>query len=76
VINDDYICVLTWQMVFDLVAKKMISSLEHGESRELRKNLETFVRGMLCFTINFPGTLFYKCMKVYLPMQSSSSSLQ
>ncbi|CAO2188471.1 unnamed protein product [Urochloa humidicola] len=49
-------------MIFDLVAKKMIS-MEPAESRELRKNFETFVRGMLCFTIDFPGTLFYKCMK-------------
>nr|XP_034600881.1 cytochrome P450 87A3-like [Setaria viridis] len=49
-------------MIFDLVAKKMIS-MEPGESRELRKNFEDFFRGMLSFPIYFPGTLYYKCMK-------------
>ncbi|PAN35694.1 hypothetical protein PAHAL_6G227500 [Panicum hallii] len=49
-------------MIFDLVAKKMVS-IEPVESRELRKNFEDFFQGMLCFPIYFPGTSFYKCMK-------------
>ncbi|CAO2173033.1 unnamed protein product [Urochloa humidicola] len=49
-------------MIFDLVAKKMVS-MEPTESRELRKNFDAFFRGMLSFPIYFPGTLFYKCMK-------------
>nr|CAB3504865.1 unnamed protein product [Digitaria exilis] len=49
-------------MVFDLVAKKLIS-IEPIESRELRKNFEEFFQGMLCFPIYFPGTSFYKCMQ-------------
>ncbi|CAO2163125.1 unnamed protein product [Urochloa humidicola] len=49
-------------MIFDLVAKKMIS-MKPAESRELRKNFDAFFRGMLSFPIYFPGTLFYKCMK-------------
>jgi hypothetical protein len=75
VIKDDYICVLALKMVFDLIAKKMIS-MEPAKSREFRKNFENFKRGMVCFPIYFPGTLFYKCMKVYIQMQISSSYVQ
>ncbi|KAL6658230.1 hypothetical protein ACP70R_003816 [Stipagrostis hirtigluma subsp. patula] len=50
------------EMIFDLVAKKIIS-LDSTESRELRRNFEKFAQGILCLPIYFPGTLFYKCMK-------------
>ncbi|KAF0896133.1 hypothetical protein E2562_019631 [Oryza meyeriana var. granulata] len=49
-------------MIFDLVAKKLIG-LEHTESRELRKNFQEFFQGMVSFPIYFPGTQFYRCMK-------------
>ena len=52
-------------MIFDLVAKKMIG-FDPMDSRELIKKFEDFFKGMLCFPINFPGTSFYKCMKVHM----------
>ncbi|XP_066338115.1 cytochrome P450 87A3-like [Miscanthus floridulus] len=49
-------------MIFELIAKKMISTGPE-ESRELRKNFVEFFKGILCVPIYFPGTSFYKCMK-------------
>ncbi|XP_015695026.2 cytochrome P450 87A3-like [Oryza brachyantha] len=49
-------------MIFDLVAKKMIS-LNVAQSRELRKNFNEFFQGMVSFPIYFPGTSFYRCMQ-------------
>lgn len=51
-------------MIFDLVAKKIIGTAPE-ESKELRKNYEDFFKVALCFPIYFPGTTFYKCMKVH-----------
>ncbi|XP_066341433.1 cytochrome P450 87A3-like [Miscanthus floridulus] len=49
-------------MIFDLVAKKVIG-FGPEESKELRKNFQDFLKGMLCFPIYFPGTSFYKSME-------------
>nr|BAC57807.1 putative cytochrome P450 [Oryza sativa Japonica Group] len=49
-------------MIFDLVAKKLIG-LNVTQSRELRKNFQEFFQGMVSFPIYFPGTSFYRCMQ-------------
>ncbi|XP_052160787.1 cytochrome P450 87A3-like [Oryza glaberrima] len=49
-------------MIFDLVAKKLIG-LNVTQSRELRKNFQEFFQGMVSFPIYFPGTSFCRCMQ-------------
>ncbi|XP_066161250.1 cytochrome P450 87A3-like isoform X2 [Oryza sativa Japonica Group] len=49
-------------MIFDLVAKKLIG-FNPTKSRELRKNFQEFFQGMVSFPIYFPGTSFYRCMQ-------------
>lgn len=56
-------CIL--QMIFDLVAKKLIG-LDVTNSRELRKNFQDFFQGMVSFPIYFPGTSFYRSMQVFV----------
>ncbi|KAL6652201.1 hypothetical protein ACP70R_011126 [Stipagrostis hirtigluma subsp. patula] len=39
------------------------------KSRELRKNYNTFLQGLISFPIYFPGTTFYRCMQGRKNMQ-------
>ncbi|KAL6882602.1 hypothetical protein ACP4OV_011292 [Aristida adscensionis] len=61
-------------VMFDLVAKKLIG-LDPIKSRELRKNYNAFLQGLISFPIYFPGTTFYKCMQGRKNMQKIMSDL-
>ncbi|KAJ1274617.1 hypothetical protein BS78_05G075300 [Paspalum vaginatum] len=61
-------------VIFDLVAKKLIG-LNPTKSRELRKNYNTFLQGLISFPIYFPGTTFYRCMQGRKNMQKTISNL-
>uniref|UniRef100_A0A0E0MI90 Cytochrome P450 n=1 Tax=Oryza punctata TaxID=4537 RepID=A0A0E0MI90_ORYPU len=61
-------------MIFDLIAKKMIS-LDRSKSRELRKNFDEFFQGMVSFPIYFPGTQFYRCMQGRRNVQKTLTDL-
>ncbi|KAL6848332.1 hypothetical protein ACP4OV_021626 [Aristida adscensionis] len=50
-------------MIFDLTAKKLISYEPSKSSESLRKNFVAFIRGLISFPINIPGTAYYECMQ-------------
>jgi hypothetical protein len=45
---------------------KKFLSFDAAKSAELRKNIDTLSKGLLSFPIYFPGTSFYRSMKVFL----------
>ncbi|EEC76682.1 hypothetical protein OsI_14666 [Oryza sativa Indica Group] len=61
-------------MIFDLVAKKLIG-FKPTKSRELRKNFQEFFHGMVSFPIYFPGTSFYRCMQGRRNVQKTLTDL-
>jgi hypothetical protein len=62
-INADYYC-LDFQMIFDLTAKKLIGYDPSKSSESLRKNFVAFIRGLISFPVNIPGTAYHECMEV------------
>lgn len=52
-------------MIFDLAAKKLISYDSHKSSENLRGSFEAFIRGLISFPLNIPGTSYHKCLQVY-----------
>uniref|UniRef100_A0A0E0F4H2 Cytochrome P450 n=1 Tax=Oryza meridionalis TaxID=40149 RepID=A0A0E0F4H2_9ORYZ len=61
-------------MIFDLVAKKLIG-FNPTKSRELRKNFQEFFQGMVSFPLYFPGTSFYRCMQGRRNVQKTLTDL-
>ncbi|OEL24542.1 Cytochrome P450 87A3 [Dichanthelium oligosanthes] len=61
-------------VMFDLVAKKLIG-LDSTKSRELRKNYNMFLQGLISFPIYFPGTTLYRCMQKRKNIQKIMSDL-
>ncbi|KAF9606019.1 hypothetical protein IFM89_021451 [Coptis chinensis] len=51
-------------MIFDLIAKKMLSYDEAKSSAKLRENFVDFIKGLISFPLNIPGTAYYKCLQV------------
>ncbi|KAK9143507.1 hypothetical protein Syun_012907 [Stephania yunnanensis] len=53
------------QMIFDLTAKKLISyTYDPAKSSEnLRENFVAFIRGLISFPLNIPGTAYNKCLE-------------
>ncbi|KAL1556818.1 hypothetical protein AAHA92_12393 [Salvia divinorum] len=51
------------QMIFDLAAKKLISYESKDSSECLRGNFEAFIRGLISFPLNIPGTAYNKCLQ-------------
>ncbi|KAF5207000.1 Cytochrome p450 [Thalictrum thalictroides] len=49
-------------MIFYLTAKKMISYDEAKFSAKLRENFADFIKGLISFPVNIPGT-YYKCLQ-------------
>ncbi|CAL5034930.1 unnamed protein product [Urochloa decumbens] len=49
-------------MIFDMTARKLIG-VDVKCARELRRNFESFFKGMIAFPLYFPGTTFYQCMQ-------------
>jgi hypothetical protein len=52
------------QMIFDLTAKKLISYEPSKSSEDLRKNFVAFIRGLISFPVDIPGTAYHECMQV------------
>jgi hypothetical protein len=53
-----------FQMIFDLTAKKLIGYEPSKSSESLRKNFVAFIRGLISFPVNIPGTAYHECMEV------------
>ncbi|KAK1374790.1 hypothetical protein POM88_030983 [Heracleum sosnowskyi] len=50
-------------MIFDLTAKKLISHDQEKSSENLRENFVAFIKGLISFPINIPGTAYHKCLQ-------------
>ncbi|PIA61217.1 hypothetical protein AQUCO_00300623v1 [Aquilegia coerulea] len=50
-------------MIFYLTAKKMISYDEAKSCAKLRENFVDFIKGLISFPVNIPGTIYYKCLQ-------------
>ena len=57
---------ISLQMIFDLTAKKLISYEPSKSSENLRKNFVAFIRGLISFPVDIPGTAYHECMQVNL----------
>ena len=55
-------------MIFDLTAKKLIGYEPSKSSESLRTNFTAFIRGLISFPLNIPGTAYHECMEVCVPM--------
>ncbi|KAK9698625.1 hypothetical protein RND81_08G118700 [Saponaria officinalis] len=50
-------------MIFNLTAKKLISYDAENSSENLRDNFVAFIKGLISFPLNIPGTAFHKCLQ-------------
>ncbi|KAJ0594455.1 putative abieta-7,13-dien-18-ol hydroxylase [Helianthus annuus] len=50
-------------MVFEFMGKKLISYDPEKSSENLRDNFEAFIRGLISFPLEIPGTAYYKCLQ-------------
>nr|CAB3447505.1 unnamed protein product [Digitaria exilis] len=50
-------------MIFDITAKKLISYEPSKSSENLRKNFVSFIRGLISFPVDIPGTAYHECMQ-------------
>ncbi|RDX75957.1 Cytochrome P450 87A3, partial [Mucuna pruriens] len=53
----------TKKMIFDLTAKKLISCDSTVTLENLMDNYVAFIKGLISFPLNIPGTAFHKCMQ-------------
>ncbi|XP_051129914.1 cytochrome P450 87A3-like [Andrographis paniculata] len=51
------------KMIFELTAKKLISCDSEERREDLRENFSAFIKGLISFPANIPGTAYNKCMK-------------
>ena len=52
------------QMISNLTAKKLISHDTENSSEDLMKNYADFMKGLISFPLNIPGTSYHKCLQV------------
>jgi hypothetical protein len=69
-----YSC-LDFQMIFDLTAKKLIGYEPSKSSESLRKNFVAFIRGLISFPVNIPGTAYHECMEVNISTLTGTESI-
>ncbi|KAL8106721.1 cytochrome P450 87A3-like [Apium graveolens] len=50
-------------MIFDLTAKKLISHDPEKSSENLRESFVDFIKGLISFPLNIPGTAYHKCLQ-------------
>ncbi|GFS33253.1 cytochrome P450, family 87, subfamily A, polypeptide 2 [Actinidia rufa] len=50
-------------MIFDLTAKKLISYDSEKSPENLRENFVAFMKGLISFPLNIPGTAYHKCLQ-------------
>ncbi|XP_074304501.1 cytochrome P450 87A3-like [Silene latifolia] len=53
----------TASMIFNLTAKKLISYDAENSSENLRENFVAFIKGLISFPLNIPGTAYHKCLQ-------------
>ncbi|GLT90923.1 hypothetical protein SLE2022_088380 [Rubroshorea leprosula] len=53
----------TASMIFDLTAKKLVSYDQDNSSENLRENFVAFIRGLISFPVDIPGTAYHKCLQ-------------
>ncbi|KAL2542999.1 Cytochrome [Abeliophyllum distichum] len=53
----------TSKMIFDLTAEKLISYDAEKSSDNLRGNFEAFIKGLISFPLDIPGTAYHKCLQ-------------
>lgn len=51
-------------MIFDLTAKKLISYDQEKSSDNLRESFVAFMKGLISFPLDIPGTAYHKCLQV------------
>ncbi|XP_021766084.1 cytochrome P450 87A3-like [Chenopodium quinoa] len=53
----------TARMIFNLTAEKLISHDPESASENIRENFVDFMKGLVSFPINIPGTTYHKCLQ-------------
>ncbi|XP_048132229.1 cytochrome P450 87A3-like isoform X2 [Rhodamnia argentea] len=53
----------TASMIFHLTTKKLISHDSESSSENLRANFDAFIKGLISFPLNMPGTAYHKCLQ-------------
>ncbi|KAL6979620.1 hypothetical protein U1Q18_021275 [Sarracenia purpurea var. burkii] len=53
----------TASLIFDLAAKKLISYDSEKSSENLRDNFDAFIKGLISFPLDIPGTAYHKCLQ-------------
>ncbi|XP_074321804.1 cytochrome P450 87A3-like isoform X1 [Silene latifolia] len=53
----------TASMIFNLTAKKLISYDEENSSENLRDSFVAFIKGLISFPLNIPGTAYHNCLQ-------------
>ncbi|KAK6947726.1 Cytochrome P450, partial [Dillenia turbinata] len=53
----------TARMIFDLTARKLISYDPEKSSENIRENFIAFIRGLISFPLDIPGTAYHKCLQ-------------
>lgn len=56
------------QMIFDITGKKLISYDPENSTENVCEHFAAFVRGLISFPINLPGTAYYKCLEVFISL--------
>ena len=52
------------QITFEVLVKVLMSVGPGEDLNFLKREFEEFIKGLICFPINFPGTRLYKSLKV------------
>ncbi|XP_021735770.1 cytochrome P450 87A3-like [Chenopodium quinoa] len=53
----------TASMIFNLTAKKLISHDAENSPENLRESFVAFIKGLISFPLNIPGTAYHKCLQ-------------
>ncbi|GAB4856910.1 hypothetical protein Ancab_014828 [Ancistrocladus abbreviatus] len=53
----------TANMIFNLTAKKLISHDPEKSSENLRANFVAFIKGLISFPLDIPGTAYHECLQ-------------
>ncbi|XP_056688555.1 cytochrome P450 87A3-like [Spinacia oleracea] len=51
------------EMIFNLTAKKLISHDAETSSENLRENFVAFIKGLISFPLDIPGTTYHECLQ-------------
>ncbi|KAL2901145.1 Cytochrome P450 87A3 [Bienertia sinuspersici] len=53
----------TASMILNLTVKNLISHGAENSSENLRENFVAFIKGLVSFPLNIPGTAYHKCLR-------------